>query len=489
MKLKRRYKLTFWILFIVIINVTVYFYDYRTELTEHNSYKLDSASVGILKKIDEPIIITFYKSDNLNPLQERFADNILQILQTYQETSETPIHLEIVNPYESLEVELEATNAGIKPMEIKGQDNTLSKIFLGIILQVGNRTEVLPQITPRMSVEYLVSSSLRKITEMGRRQIALIQGHGEPTSQNILGVEKRLRPNYILREETLSSSNRLMNYESLLIIAPSLKYSDSDLDKLDAFLNAGKNIFIALDRVEYDTEDEEVYKIDTRLEEWLVRKGLIVHGNFIVDNACSDVKIEKFAPAIAFPYFPQITNFPKHIATGGIGIVVLRYASSIEFTNKIGVSFSPLAKTSEVSGKKELPLRIDLKHEWKKTDYLFPEQVVAALIEGKLGPNTEKQSKIVVISDADFALGDDGLQELDNHLFIANIIDWLSDVTGLAELKQKGVSSEQRESHIEVSAWKKYANIFLPLLVVGLVGLLFYFRRKWHIDKLRTADF
>lgn len=489
MRVKLRYRLLGWVLLAVAANVIVYMYDYRTEPTESIVYELDEASKEIVKKITEPIIITFYRSNNLMPLEERFADNIERTVKAYEDITETPIHIEVINLYESLEVELEATNAGIKPMEIKGRGNSLRRIFLGMIVQVGNRTEVLPQIVPHMSTEYLVSSSLRKLTELGRRKIAVLQGHGEPTIQQIQGVAKRLSPNYNLEPVVLTTTGILSEYESLLIISPSFKYSDTELDKLDAFLDLGKSIFLALDRVEYDTEEEEGYKIDTRLEEWLVRKGLIVYSNFIVDHSCSDVLIEASAPPIAFPYFPQITNFSSHAAMQGIGVIALRYASSIETASKKDVTFTALAKTSEFSGKKSLPLRINLKHEWARADYLFPEQTVAALIEGSLGTVKEVSSKIVVVSDGDVVLGDENLRELDNHLFVANIIDWLSDSTGLAALKQKGVVQEERVPEVQISALKKYINLFLPLAILGLSALFFYYRRKWHIDKLRMADF
>lgn len=489
MKLKRRYKLTLWIVLFAIVNICVYFYDYRTSSTEREVYELDEASIEFLKELNAPTIITFYKSKNLNLLEQRFADNVLRTLEAYQRTSKNPIHIEVVNPYESLDIELEATNSGIKSIEIKGQNNGLRKIFLGLIIQIGNRTEVLPQIMPQMSPEYLISSSFRKLTERRRRRIAVLQGHGEAHLSYMSGVEKRLLPNYDLDSVVLSPSVNLSEYESVLIVAPSLKYSDSELDQLDDFLNKGKNILIALDRVEYDIDEEEGYKIDTRLEEWLVHKGLIIQSDFIIDNSCSNVRIDDLALPIAFPYFPQITDFPKHISTAGVGVIALRFASSIEPTNRVGVCFKPLAKTSDVSGKKSLPLRINMKHEWTKGDYLFPKQTVAALLEGKLGAEKGKNARIVVISDGDVMLGNDRQRELDNHLFVANIIDWLSDSSGLAELKQKGINDDKRESEIEVSALKKYLNLFLPLLVVICVALFLHYRRKWHIDKLRMTDF
>ncbi len=489
MKIKRRYRLFLLIILLIVINVSTYFFNYRISPDRQISYQLDEASVGIVKKLDEDIIITFYKSDNLTPSLQYLATKTIAILEVYKKASKVPIHIDFVNPRESLEVELEATNAGIETID-NIDNNRLERMFLGMSIQKGTQTEVLPMLLPQMSIEYLISSTFRRLMESHRRKIGVVQAHGEPSLIQISNVVKMLSPNYDLKKVVLSESTDLSDYESLLIIAPSLQYTDEELGYLDEFLNRGKNIFIALDRVEYDAEEEEGYKIDSRIEEWLVRKGLIVHSDFIVDNSSSDIRFPKSRLPISFPYFPKIVNFASHPTTDRVRSIVLRYASSIEFTNKEGVTFIPLAKSSEVSGRQSLPLQIDLNHEWTKADYLYPNQVVAAVIEGKLTSGAPQSTKIAVISDGDLMLDTSNSKHFyNNYLFATDIIDWLSDVSGLAVLKQKGVLESNKEAEIQISTWRKYINLLLPLLILGLVALFFHYRRKWHIDKLRTTNF
>ncbi len=488
MKIKRRYRFSLLLLVLIIVNIVVYFFDYRILPDKRNSYQLDEASLRIVKELDEDIIITFYESDNLTPSLQHLATETMAILETYKKVANVPIHIDFVNPRESLEVELEATNAGINTIE-KREENRLRKMFLGMIIQKGKRTEVLPMLLPQMSMEYLISSSLRRLMEVRRRKIGLIQGHGEPSLLQITNVQKRLAPNYELESVVLIKNEYWADYESLLILAPFLQYSDEELECLDNFLSEGKNIFIALDRVEYDTEENAGYKIDSRIEEWLVRKGLIVYSNFVVDNSSSEVRLQEFTPPISFPYFPKIVNFASHPSTEGVSNIVLRYASSMEFTNKEGVSFTPLAISSEVSGKKSLPLQIDLHHEWTRNDFLYPKQVVATIIEGKLVENTKKNAKIIVISDGDLMLDTNTTKRFDdNYLFVTNSIDWLSDTSGLATLKQKGVLANSKQMEIPISTLVKYINLFFPLFLIGLAALFFHYRRKRHIDKLRTMN-
>ncbi len=490
MRVTRRYLFLFVVLLLIAINVLVYLFDYRTP-SERNLYELDKATIKILEQANEPIIITFYQSDDLQPSEQRFSDNIKQVLASYRNAKKLPVHIEIINPNESLEVKLEATNAGIKPIDIEGPDNILRTIFLGMIIQVGEKTEVLSQLTPQMSIEYLVSSSLRKLIAKKRRKIAVIQGHGEPSGKKLSGIARKLLPNYDLDFVVLTPQTNILNYESLLIISPSFKYSDAELEQLDTFLEAGKNIFIALDRVEYDPIDEEAYAIDTKIEDWLVQKGIIVNEDFIVDNSCTTVRVDGYTEDIIFPYFPKITNFSPHVTTEGISGISLRFASSIECVEKAGISHKILVKTSKVSGRKSLPISINLLHEWSKADYLYPEQTLAVIAEGNLG-KTATTAKLFVISDADVATSLSETKEnglLDNHLFIANIIDWLSDESGLAAIKQKGVIQQIKEPQMQISSLVKYFYFLLPLFIILFIAIGFFYRKKYHIDKLRTRTF
>lgn len=308
MNIKRRYKLLTYILLLITVNILVSLYNYKVSFLEQNEYKLDKISKQILNNVTQPLIITLYKSNNLMPAEKSFVEKIEEILIAYQKAAKVPIHLETINPNENLEIELEATNSGIQSVELKGEDNVLRKIYMGLIIQKGEQAEVLPILSPNMSIEYLISSSLRKLQENKKRKIGLIQGHGEPSLSSMQKVEKMLLPNYDIIPIVLSYETNISDYESLLIIAPTSSFTDDELEKLDTFLDLGKNIFIALDRVEYPSKNNEGYKIDTRLEEWLIRKGLIVNSDFIVDNSASNISLPKFPTPISFPYFPKIQN-------------------------------------------------------------------------------------------------------------------------------------------------------------------------------------
>ena len=104
---------------------------------------------------------------------------------------------------------------------------------------------------------------------------------------------------------------------------------------------------------------------------------------------------------------------------------------------------------------------------WGNTDFTSPKQVVAASFEGMLSGNEE--AKMIVIGDGDFAINGQGQQARqltpDNVNLMVNSIDWLSDDTGLIELRTKGVTNRPLDQIEDgKKTFLKYFNFLLPIL-------------------------
>lgn len=83
---------------------------------------------------------------------------------------------------------------------------------------------------------------------------------------------------------------------------------------------------------------------------------------------------------------------------------------------------------------------------------------------------------MVVFSDGDFAVNGEGQQaqqlQPDNVNLMTNAIDWLSDDTGLIELRTKGVTARPLDAQLEDSTKTlvKYANFLIPIAAIILFG-------------------
>lgn len=92
---------------------------------------------------------------------------------------------------------------------------------------------------------------------------------------------------------------------------------------------------------------------------------------------------------------------------------------------------------------------------------------------------------MVVFGDGDFAVNGQGreYQQLqpDNVSFFVNAVDWLSDDTGLNELRTKGVSSRPITAELDDSkkTMYKYGNFLAPILLIIAYGFVrMQMRRK-----------
>lgn len=154
---------------------------------------------------------------------------------------------------------------------------------------------------------------------------------------------------------------------------------------------------------------------------------------------------------------------------------MLPFASDIKFTGDTNkVKFTPLAFTSDKTGLIDVPVKFDIEHKWQKEEFPMSNLIVAAAVSGVDG---NKNARIVIISNGDFAINGSGKQamklEQDNVDFFANSVDWLSDNTGLIELRSKVVKfSPIKDVSDGEKLFLKYFNFSLPIILVLFYGII-----------------
>ncbi len=84
---------------------------------------------------------------------------------------------------------------------------------------------------------------------------------------------------------------------------------------------------------------------------------------------------------------------------------------------------------------------------------------------------------MVVIADGDFAINGSGQQarqqNKDNVNLMVNAIDYLSDDTGLIELRTKGITSRPLDELEDGrKAFLKWLNLLLPILLIVIIGFI-----------------
>ncbi len=482
----------------IMLNVLAYKYFFRLDFTGDKRYTLSQSTKDILTGLDDPITISAYFTEelpaSLGPLKEDFRD----LLYEYQTNSDGQVVFEFINPNEDEAKEQEVQQLGIAPLILQTRENDKAsqlRAYLGAIIKKGTQQEIIPVVQPGASMEYELTKSIKRLTVSDKPKVGFIRGHGEPDIRSLGPVLQELSTLYELDTLDLNVPNAWTEFKTLVLLAPSDSLPLFHLEQLDQFLASGGRLLAGVNAVEGDLNQGRLITQSTGVESWLNDKGFVITPVFVTDVSSGQVQARQqtsfgvMTVPMDFYYFPTLINFSEHPITQGIESVTLVFASPVEVNPKdSSVTGGILATTSERSGRISPPSFLDLQKQWTEADFPEREIPVAAYLEGKI--QGEAESKIVVIGDGDFAVGQ-GSQAEDNLSFIVNAVDWLTDDTGLIELRTKGVNSRPIEKQLTDGerATMKYVLFFLPILIIIGFGIVRMQIRKSQRVKWMQEDY
>jgi ABC-type uncharacterized transport system involved in gliding motility auxiliary subunit len=346
-------------------------------------------------------------------------------------------------------------------------------------------------------MEYSLTTAIKKMDIGDKPRVGLLQGHGQPSLAALPQLQEQLQVLYQVEPTRLTDTTDIPGYfKCLLLINPKDSISTAQFSKLDKYLDQGGGILVAYDNFNGGLNSGFISNASNiGLKGWLGGNGIVINDQLVTDVNCASVGVPQqvgpfsMTAQVQFPYFPIISNFQEHPITGGIEALLFPFASSLISTNvDTTQTVIPLAFTSGQSGSANLPAMIDVQKEWGQSDFTMGEQNVAVTIERASG-------KLVVIGSGSFMVNGEPAapampgqpppqqQQLnpDNINFVANAVDWMSDDTGLSDLRTKGVTTRPLDP-VEDSTKNliKYGNVVAPILLVLLYG---FQRRQKNLKK------
>ncbi len=483
---------------VVLVNILASRFFVRVDLTEDNRYTLSEATENIMGNLDQPVTITAYLSDEMPPRIAKTKQNFTDLLIEYGQRSGGMVNYEVVNPSEDQQTERKIVRRhGIRPamVNVRKQDQMKQqKVYMGAVIRKGSQKETIPFVQPGSSIEYNISSRIKKLAATSKPFVGVMQGHGEPSLRKLREAKKSLNVLYKLEQVNLSdTANVLQKYRTVAIIAPKDSFPQSHLRQLDRYLAQGGKLLVAFNRVKGNFRRARGSVQKTGLASWIRDKGIEVKKNFVIDANCQRVSVRQpnnpFRVSVNFPYLPIISNFPKHPITKGLEAVSMRFASTLDFVGDTTLEYTPIARSSKKSATQKAPLRFDVRKEWRESDFPKSKLPVAATLEGPITKGQE--SAMVVIADGDFPLTRRNRQsQRDNVSLLVNSIDWLSDETGLMTLRTKGISSRPLEQIKDSKkTFLKYFNFLLPMVLMILYGIFRFQQKRITRIKRMEADY
>jgi gliding-associated putative ABC transporter substrate-binding component GldG len=383
-------------------------------------------------------------------------------------------------------------------------------------------------------LEYSIADAINKITKEKQKKVAVIKGNGELQDVQIAKFLIQVRESYHIGPFTLDSVAKnpmgsldaLQQYDLAIIAKPTETFSDSEKQVLDQFIvNGGKTIWLIdqvnmeMDSLYNDYGASLAFPRDLNLSDLFFKYGVRINPDLVKDEQGSPIKLATGEAGSATQYqefnwkfAPQVYPISKHPIVKNLGGIKFDFANGID-TLKNGIKKTVLLQSSPYSKRIGSPVEINLnsvEEETSPNHYKNTGNIpLAILLEGSFHSMFENRvlpfeqktfrakstaNKMIVISDGDMIRNqlDKNFQPVelgydqrsgnlyDNKDFLMNCVNYLLDDSGLINIRSKDLDLPllDKEKVYEKYTTIQILTIGLPLLILGLFGVVFTFLRK-----------
>ncbi len=485
---------------------------WRADLTENNRYTLSETSEQIAERIEDPITVTAYFSEDLPPNLDLVKDEFRNFLDEFRAYSGGNLEYRFVNPNENNQAEAEAQQSGIQPLLVNVRERdqvSQRRAYLGAVFRYENRQEVLPALQPNSSLEYEIALITEKLLSQRKPKIGLLQGHAEPSQEAMAQTITQLQQLYQIVDVRNVSSGVPPDIEVLMIVGPEELLTDAELLAIDQYIMSGGKAIFAINKVNANLQAGGLGQpIRTNIDRLLHAYNIPIKLNLLRDVSSTQIRVQSQQNGfntmnnVRYPYIPMIPNFNDHPISRGIESVIFPFVSTLDVTQTdSNQTLTVLARSSERADTTQQFFNLSPQQQFTAQDFQASYLPVAALVEGTFQSafadddsltaelTSSSPTSIIVFGDGDFVINGTGQNQQsmpeDNINIFVNSVDWLVDSSGLMELRTKGVTSRPlAQISDQTRTSLKYLNVFLPILLV--IGYGFYRyqnaqsrRQKW----------
>jgi ABC-2 type transport system permease protein len=551
------------LLTLAIVVLTCYigsFLYVRADLTQEKRYTLSDVSKKVLKTLPDAIYIKVYLYGDMPLGFKKLSNNVKETLDEFRLVAGDNIQYQFVDPYENKDSKLfqsmvkELYDKGIQPtnVKIKGKNGEMSEklIIPGMLLSY-NGIEIAvnllsnnPGLTAEQnlnnsieSIEYLLISNLKNITNKKLDKIAFLEGQGELDQYQVGDITRELSNFYQIDRGSINGNYQsLAPYKVVIITKPQQAFTEEDKFVLDQYIMNGGKVLWLTDVVNIDADSmvqgySMAFIPELNINDQLFKYGIRINPVLLEDVQCAILPVNtsitpgqpKFSP-LPWLYYPLL-NATNHALCRNVGLIKSEFCSYIDTLKPNGnIKHTVLLTSSKFTKLVNVPVMVTLAETRKqpqRNEFNRQTLPVAVLVEGNFESafknrminhlkisnfeNFKPQSvntRIIVVADGDIIknttrqtaqgtlvspLGYDRYtqQTFGNKEFILNAVNYLTDDDGLMDLRARQVKMRLLNKTMvndELFYWQ-LINLALPVLTIIILGVCIFYIRKYKYSK------
>jgi gliding-associated putative ABC transporter substrate-binding component GldG len=515
-RMKTKYWWVYLLAGVIAINYVASVVHYRIDLTAEKRYTLSNPTKNLLRNINDQVVVDVYLAGDLPADFRKLRNNAGELLEEFRENSNS-ITYRFHKPGAGLDEAgkqnflLYLDSLGIKPTNVKvqargGESLEESLVYPAALVSFKEKTYPInllegQDITGGLQslnnasalLEYKFAHAIQKVTQERPAVIGYLAGNGEPLSYNVYDlIERTLKPNYGFGFVPIDSVPVIpQDFDAIMIVKPTTKFSDRQKLKLDQYvMHGGKiiwmidNLYAEMDSLMRTQSDFIAFDRGLNLEDLLFKYGVRINQDLVQDVQCDKLPLAVGSlgdrpqlQLVPWPYFPLLSSYSDHPIAKNLNNVLSIFPNSIDTVEAEGIKKTILLASSDHSRSLSTPAIVSLNSVKSEDDLKTFNRIhipVAVLLEGKFSSlyanrlaastadslnNVYKQpflstgadNKMIVIADADIAgnvvtqnegplaMGTNQFTKMQyaNKDFIINCIEYLTNASGILAARSK----------------------------------------------------
>ena len=390
-------------------------------------------------------------------------------------------------------------------------------------------------------LEYKFIQAIYLLNRKQVPQISYLIGNGEPVDLTVNDIGNAIRNQYRLSvfdlKKGFPNANKI---KTLVIVKPTVPFTELDKLKLDQYVLSGGNIIWAIDKLyaEYDSLQKTngsyiAFDRGLALDDLFFKYGVRINANLVQDLNCAKLPIVVGKQAdgsptiqrIPWPYYPFLYGNENVSVTQNMDRVLSLFPSSIDTLLNKEIKKTVLLSTDTNTRLITTPNLVSINSVRDEADlYSFKQHKVpvAVLLEGKFNslyanrismslrdsikfntgneylPKGIAEAKQIVIADADIVTNKTtkdqngetmpipmGMLPFDefqfaNKNFYLNAISYLNEPLGLLDSRNKTIILRllDREKIADSRLFWQIALLFGPIIILAVFFMIWTSFRK-----------
>ncbi|MGE6221372.1 gliding motility-associated ABC transporter substrate-binding protein GldG [Nubsella zeaxanthinifaciens] len=543
---------------IVVVNIVAQYAYLRWDFTKEKRFTLTQKTKELLTSNDHEVVVTVFLDGDMPGAFKRLKNATKDILNDYKSYSGANFKVVFVNPIEGLSADEQnqaiqnLLEVGIRPtnINIKTDAGFAEKLVFPMAMIESNGKRMPVKLLQNLggeavsydesinnsikNLEYVFTSSLKKVISGYNPRIGFTEGNGEPDTRYLYDAINSLSDSYVVGRVNLDSITKqgLDSLKTLVIAKPLKPFTEAQKYKINYFVMKGGHVVWSLDQVRMELDSLRSGRSFVaannylNLDDLLFEYGARVNYDIIADVNCAEIPVAtaggpggniQLAPWL---YYPILLPDTSNAVVKNLDNIKAEFASTVDTIGSKNVAKHIILSTSPYNKIYTSPKMFNLQmveQEPTQKEFTSTPKSVGVLLEGSFKsvflnrpvpegikekyevPSQSKPAKMVVLGDGDifknqvsgdgspFPLGFDRYtqQNFGNKALLLNIADYFTSTDNLIALRNKEVTVRPLDKTLlrtEKTKWQ-LINTVVPILLLICFAIFQHYYRKTKYAK------